>query len=375
MSSRRLTSRRPRGNPIASPFVSPRAVFLPPDVTPPSPAEDHPRSDDEFSDDSFYKPELPDVDRSSDASTTPATPRQPSPSNLDSLLENTEPRYTTWRDQRSTTSLSTFSFDHPLLGADELNQSLKPSHLQRHRHVLSPDEAFAAIFTWDSVVSNARELERLAWCVVATENGLPEPDLFDIVRAEQMTPEAAVQRAFYWKAELADIKRYIFRKAQVFDDLHVAFEHTPHRGIIEWLINLRRYGINCILCAPIPRKNLLEAVERLGLDPYFSANDIVSSEDEFHSAEQMFLVAAVKAQRPPSKCVVFTDRTNTITAAHEVSAKAIALVGVHPAFEIRSADQTIPHYEDLVVYNIRRLFSQDDPEFRELRPQLEVETK
>ncbi|PXF41980.1 5-amino-6-(5-phospho-D-ribitylamino)uracil phosphatase, chloroplastic [Gracilariopsis chorda] len=355
----RLTPRRPRSSPLFPVTAPPRAVFLPPEGVPSPPEDD------------VVKGETP----------PPASPRSPSSppqsplTNLDRLLENTEPQYTTWQQERARKALSTFSYDRPLLGADELNESLRPSHLQRHRHVLAPDEQFAAVFMWDTIVANARELERSAWITVATENNLPEPDLDDIVRAEQMVPEAAVQRAFYWRSDWSDIKRFVFRKAEVFDTLREAFDFHQREGVSEWLRSLTQYGIKCILCSPHSRQFALQVIERIGLEPYFTSNDIVTSEDEFDSLEQMFLLAAVKAQRPPSKCVVFTDRPTGVTAAHEVSAKVVALLGVYAAYEVKTADQTVAHYEDLVVYNIRRLFSEQGAEYLEPLTEVEVDRK
>eukprot|EP00737_Agarophyton_chilense_P003896 gb/GEZJ01004705.1/.p2 GENE.gb/GEZJ01004705.1/~~gb/GEZJ01004705.1/.p2 ORF type:complete len:436 (+),score=88.23 gb/GEZJ01004705.1/:111-1310(+) len=367
-------ARRPRVAPLAWRF---RAVFLPPDGEQDADAADPADPDAE-------ERRLGDLPDSLSASTSPPPPPPPPPprppprgslSNIDRLLEDTEPRYTTWQQDRASTSLSTFSYDRPFLGADELNESLKPSHLQRHRHVLAPDEQFAAVFMWDTVVYNARELEMRAWAVVAEENTLPPPDLQDIVRAEDMAPEAAVQRVFYWFAEWRDIKRYVFRKAEVYQHLCASYKFHAREGVLDWLRNLHQYGVKSILYSPHPRRFVMDVLQRIGLASFFTSADIVAADDECESLEQVFLLAAVKAQRPPSKCIVFTDRPSAVTAAHDVSAKVVALLGVHAAYEVKSADQTVADYQQLVLYNIRRLFSQQGAEFLDPRTELEIDRK
>jgi beta-phosphoglucomutase-like phosphatase (HAD superfamily) len=101
----------------------------------------------------------------------------------------------------------------------------------------------------------------------------------------------------------------------------------------------------------------------------------VTAGAECDSVEQMFLTAAVKLERPPAKCVIFTDKPSGITAGREVSARVVALIGAHPAYEIKSADKVFSSYEDLVLYNIRSLFSQEGSELGDPETELEVQTE
>ncbi|KAI0556819.1 Phosphoglycolate phosphatase-like protein [Gracilaria domingensis] len=300
----RFTRRRPRapGPPARLHPRAPRAVFLPPDSEPDAAADDA----DEL--------ELVEQGDAAPGSVPASPPRHGSLSNLDRLLENTEPRYTTWQQERARSSLSTFSYDRPLLGADELNESLRPSHLQRHRHVLAPDEQFAAVFMWDTVVFNARELEKRAWTVVAEENTLPPPDLQDIVRAEEMAPEAAVKRVFYWFADWGDVKRYVFRKAEVYQRLCASFEFRAQEGISDWLNSLDQYGVKTILCSPHPRQFVMEVLQSIGL--------------------ASFSLQAISFRRRMSACRWSKFLTSCSQGTATPYAKVVALLGVHAAYEL-----------------------------------------
>ncbi|CDF41145.1 unnamed protein product [Chondrus crispus] len=189
-----------------------------------------------------------------------------------------------------------------------------------------------------------------------------------------MAPEAAVSRVFFWTQDWGEVKRCVFRKQEVMAELEGTFEYSATRGIEKWLEMLERYGMPCILCASGQTKERVRGiVGKLGLGKYFSSKDMVSSEDEFDSLEQMLLVGSLKSSRPPGKCVVFTDKPNGITAGHEVSAKVVGLIGAHPAYEMKTADQLVAGYDELVVYNMRRLFSEEGMEMMDAQTQLEFD--
>lgn len=387
--------RRPR-RPLSSALVSarpcvPRAVFLPPEGPPPIPDDD--LDDDDITDSGLSGMDDDKMTGLDDSTYNPSASEDDPPEyrrgsgagggvgggagrvdTLDRLLAETQPDYDTWADRNSKRSLTAFRpTSQSMLGADELNESLRPTHLQRHRHVLAPDEAFGAIFTWDVIVSNARELERLSWEVVAEENGRIAPDLDDIVRAEHMAPEAAVSRVFYWTRDWGEIKRAVFRKREVLAELELSFVWEKAPGVDEFLSALDRHGVKCILCTTRPRKAVEPVMQSLGLDTYFSKNEIVSADDEFDSMEQMLLVASLKSERPPGKCVLFADKPAAITAGHEVTSKVVALLGTHAAYELKTADHIVSEFNELVVYNVRRLFAEEGQEFMDPQTELEVE--
>ena len=347
--------RRPRHGSYSR-HTTPLAVFLPPDPPkwhedeeelPPTPPPDTMPNNGRV----FYKPREDSIDRLLDRETTPNT----------------------WAARNERRSLTSFrGRSQWSVGADELNESLAPNHLERHRHVLAPDEAFGAIFVWESIVNNSRELELNSWKQVAEEENLLIPDMDDIIRSEDMAAEAAIERVFYWTRDWGTIKRLVYRKAEIYEEMLKHYKFTLCEGIIEWLEMLTRYGVKTVLCSSRPRLKMEDAVTKLSLSKYFKNGDIVSAEDEYETLEQMFLVAAIKAERPPQKCVVFTDRPNAIAAAHEVSSKVIGIIGAHPAYEMKSADETVKDYNSLVVFNIRRLFSEAGFEYMDPQTQVEL---
>uniref|UniRef100_A0A0E0KZ03 Haloacid dehalogenase-like hydrolase family protein n=1 Tax=Oryza punctata TaxID=4537 RepID=A0A0E0KZ03_ORYPU len=74
--------------------------------------------------------------------------------------------------------------------------------------------------------------------------------------------------------------------------------------------------------------------------------------------------------RKPSKCVVFEDDPRGVTAAHNCTMMAVALIGAHPAYELVQADLAIAKYSELSVINLRRLFAHKGISFMDLQKQI-----
>lgn len=88
------------------------------------------------------------------------------------------------------------------------------------------------------------------------------------------------------------------------------------------------------------------------------------------SIAHRFLSAAVKLDRKPSKCVVFEDDPRGITAAHNCTMMAVALIGAHPAYDLGQADLAVASFNELSVINLRRLFAHIGSTFMDLQKQV-----
>ncbi|KAA8498512.1 5-amino-6-(5-phospho-D-ribitylamino)uracil phosphatase, chloroplastic [Porphyridium purpureum] len=290
------------------------------------------------------------------------------------LFSDSKPTYDdSYRDREKKRSLSAFRGGRGgFIDVEEMNRTLTPDFLERHRFVLAPDEAFGAIFMWEAIVEGWRELEMGAWNAVATEESLYPVDMEDVIRAEDMIPEQAVQRVFHWTTDWGQIKKLIFRQREVLNEQLDSFEGFRVRdGVVPWLEALAKHGTRVCLCAPLPRQRVELILKKLDLRQCFPY--MITADQEFESLEQMCLLAALTFERPPQKCAVFTDRPKGIIAAHEISMKAVAMVQAYKAFELRSADVTVSSFDQLVVLNVRRLFSEAGYERMDPQTQTEVQ--
>ncbi|KAE9587745.1 putative HAD-like domain-containing protein [Lupinus albus] len=263
----------------------------------------------------------------------------------------------------------TFRTDGPLkVDVDYLNDKLQEGFLKRIRYAMKPDEAYGLIFSWDNVVADTRVLKRKAWKQLASEEGKDIPEDGDIQRLMLYGGADQVLRKHFLsdKAE-SELDRLKSRFSQLYYDNLLKLER-PKEGLKDWLEAVNTARIPCAVVSSLDRRNMVEALELLGLNNYFQA--IVTEEDGMESIAHRFLSAAVKLDRKPSKCVVFEDDPRGVTAAHNCTMMAVALIGAYPAYDLEQADLAVANFSELSVINLRRLFANKGSTFMDLQKQI-----
>ncbi|KAL0321782.1 UNVERIFIED_CONTAM: hypothetical protein Scaly_2474600 [Sesamum calycinum] len=216
----------------------------------------------------------------------------------------------------------TFRPEGPLkIDVDFLNDRMQEGFLQRIRYAMKPDEAYGLIFSWDNVVADTRGLKLHAWGQLASEEGKEIPGDDNVQRFLLYAgADHVLRKVLLWGKAEDDVDRLKSRLSQLYYE------------------------------------NLLKA--------------IVSEEDGMDSIAHRFLSAAVKLDRKPSKCVVFEDDPRGITAAHNCTMMAVALIGAHPAYHLGQADLAVGSFNELSVINLRRLFAHKGSTFMDLQKQV-----
>ncbi|KAK0592078.1 hypothetical protein LWI29_012908 [Acer saccharum] len=263
----------------------------------------------------------------------------------------------------------TFRPDGPLkVDVDFLNDRLQEGFLKRIRYAMKPDEAYGLIFSWDNVVADIRTLKLNAWKQLASEEGKEIPEDGDVQRLMlNAGSDCVLDKVLRWGKEESELDRLKSRLSQLYYD-NLLKASQPMEGLQEWLDAMSTARIPCAVVSSLDRRNMNEALERMGLLKYFQA--IVSEEDGMESIAHRFLSAAVKLDRKPSKCVVFEDDPRAITAAHNCTMMAVALIGVHPAYELVQADLAVASFNELSVINLRRLFANKGSTFMDRQKQI-----
>ncbi|KAL3630531.1 hypothetical protein CASFOL_023515 [Castilleja foliolosa] len=260
----------------------------------------------------------------------------------------------------------TFRPEGPLkVDVDFLNDRMEEGFLQRIRYAMKPDEAYGLIFSWDNVVTDTRALKLRAWEQLASEEGKEIPE--NVQRVLLHTgADHVFHKVLLWEKEEDHIDKLKTRLSQLYYENLINLSE-PVEGLKEWLDAVATSRIPCALVSSLDRKNMVDTLERMGLRNYFQA--IVSEEDGMESIAHRFLSAAMKLGRKPSKCVVFEDDPRGITAAHNCTMMAIALIGAHPAYDLGQADLAVGSFNELSVINLRRLFAHKGSTFMELQKQ------
>ncbi|XP_052185642.1 5-amino-6-(5-phospho-D-ribitylamino)uracil phosphatase, chloroplastic [Diospyros lotus] len=263
----------------------------------------------------------------------------------------------------------TFRPDGPLkVDVDFLNDRLQEGFLQRIRYAMKPDEAYGLIFSWDNVVADTRALKLKAWKDLAYEEGKEIPEDGDSQRLLLYAgADHVLHKILLWAKAESELDRLKLRLSQLYYDNLLKLSE-PMDGLEEWLDAVSTARIPCAVVSSLDRRNMVEALERMGLKKYFRA--IVSEEDGMESIAHRFLSAAVKLDRKPSKCVVFEDDPRGVTAAHNCTMMAVALIGAHPAYDLGQADLAVASFSELSVINLRRLFAHKGSNFMDLQKQI-----
>ncbi|XP_028778808.1 5-amino-6-(5-phospho-D-ribitylamino)uracil phosphatase, chloroplastic-like [Neltuma alba] len=262
----------------------------------------------------------------------------------------------------------TFRADGPLkVDVDYLNEKLQDGFLQRIRYAMKPDEAYGLIFSWDNVLADTRAVRWNAWKQLASEEGKDIPVDGDVERSLLYSgADHMLQKHFLCDETENKLDKLKLRFSQLYHDNLLKLE-TPVEGLKDWLEAVYTARIPCAVVSSLDRRSMTEALERMGLQKYFQAT--VTEEDGMESIAHRFLSAAVKLDRKPSKCVVFEDDPRGVTAAHNCTMMAVALIGAHPAYHLGQADLAIASFSELSVINLRRLFANKGSSFMDLQKQ------
>ncbi|XP_039063304.1 5-amino-6-(5-phospho-D-ribitylamino)uracil phosphatase, chloroplastic-like [Hibiscus syriacus] len=263
----------------------------------------------------------------------------------------------------------TFRLDGPLMvDVDYLNDRLQEGFLKRIRYAMKPDEAYGLIFSWDNVMTNTRALKLNAWKQLASEEGKEIPPE---ANAQKLMLHASADHVLHeilcWETVESEVDRLKSRLSQIYYD-NLAKLRKPMEGLAEWLDAVSTANIPCAVVSSLDRRNMVDVLERIGLKKYFQA--IISEEDGMESISHRFLSAAMKLDRKPLKCVVFEDDPRGITAAHNCTMMAVALIGSHPAYELVQADLAVGSFNELSVINLRRLFANKGSTFMDRQKQI-----
>jgi len=243
------------------------------------------------------------------------------------------------------------------LRASDLDEVLQPDHIERLRFSNNPLEAYGALFRWEVVFQGLLELNLRAWIEIADRHGLTHPDSSDVQRAMGMRAERAIQQVFWWTDDWGRTRELAFDFYELYARIFREHKFQPAEGAEQWLDVLNEYRVPCCLCSRLDKYTTQLAAESAGLDHLFQA--VVCAEDDVQTLEETFLVSFVKIKRPPSRCVVFDDEPLGVTAAHEVLAKAVGLVGKHAGYELKHAEKRLFGFDDMTLMSMREIFSED----------------
>lgn len=216
--------------------------------------------------------------------------------------------------------------------------------------------SWAALFDWDGVVIDSSLPHQKSWERMAQEDGLTlAPGFFE--QAFGMKNETIIPELLHWATDPDEVARLAFRKESIYRDILLEEGIDALPGVEPFLQSLAEMGVPCVIASSTCRLNIEAAIDRIGLRRYF--RDIVSGDDVVHGkpAPDIFLKAADRAGRAPSKCVVFEDAHVGVEAAQRAGMRVVAVTTTHPAASFKSADRVVDRLDILNADDIGRWFS------------------
>lgn len=247
------------------------------------------------------------------------------------------------------------------------------------------------------------ELQLAAWTKTAREYQFRLPDREEVSRAMLMQPEVAIRNEFFWTTDILEsrdvalthhdkleetfdemmkqinvtkvewgpheventyymrdeaIKRYRARYLTDYMNTTTAEQLFPvAEGAKSWLHRIKEVEMPCSVISHLDSTKLETLLNITGLSEYFNPKQHVSSCVGYTREEQEYLGAALRMNRRPDHCVVFSSTPESSIRAHEVKIKAISIMGLYPMYELQTADLSVSAFDDLSVVNVRRVFS------------------
>jgi beta-phosphoglucomutase family hydrolase len=219
--------------------------------------------------------------------------------------------------------------------------------------------SLGAIFDWDGVVIDSAVHHEQSWEKLAKlENRPLFPGHFE--RGFGMKNEKIIPEILKWTTEPQEIQRLSLRKEELYRESLKETGIKPLAGVETWLKILSSANIPCVVASSTARANIDLSLSLIGLKAFFS--DIVSADDVKLGKPNpdVFLTAAKKIQREPSRCIVFEDALVGIEAARNAKMKVVAVATTNPASKLTHADRVVSRLDELTLNDLQTLVKQND---------------
>ncbi len=253
------------------------------------------------------------------------------------------------------------------LDVDTMNDQLKVTGAQRHRQSQFPDEAFGLIFDL-SVFVDVESKQREAWDRVADSHGYRRFDFAGrpASHVRDMMAERLILHVFKWTSDIKEARALAFDHHELLITLLSEQSELRDPSVLKWLDAVFKQKIPCAIVSIFDRKTVRNVLERLKIDVTQVA--IIAAEAELESRSERFLMACMELRRPPEQSIVFCNCVESIIAAHNITAKAVAIVGDATAHQLSGADLLLGSgFDELTIYGLRRLFANQGEGFMSLK--------
>ncbi|MBM3441295.1 MAG: HAD family phosphatase [Bacteroidetes bacterium] len=197
-----------------------------------------------------------------------------------------------------------------------------------------PPQIQAAIFDMDGTLVNNMHVHQQAWKVFLERHGLAF-DETHYKRHNSGTITEIIPRFFPHAIEPVEALRLGMEKEQIYRELYRG-KVQPIPGLLPFLDTLKAARIQIALATAADHGNIDFTLDELGIRDRFDA--LVGSEDvqKGKPHPDVYLRAAEKLGKAPSRCLAFEDAPVGIEAALAAGMQVVGLATTHPREELKA---------------------------------------
>mmetsp|Transcript_26829 Transcript_26829/g.31669 ORF Transcript_26829/g.31669 Transcript_26829/m.31669 type:complete len:522 (-) Transcript_26829:601-2166(-) len=241
---------------------------------------------------------------------------------------------------------------------------------------IPPPEITSSGPSMDDVI----KLQHSAWTQAAEKLNFSPPTIDEVYAASFMEPKKAITSVFQWSptvdeletvaaAYRANLKLLSSKWAKTIQKQgneslsgSVELEESlpfflRKEGATKWLKSLQDMHMPCVVVSYMSSEILDVILREIGLSEFFPTGKRVSSSSGYELDMQQILGGALRAERRPDKCVLFSSTPQSATSAHDVKMKNVALVRPYPYYELTTADMTALGLGTIRITNMQNIFS------------------
>lgn len=199
---------------------------------------------------------------------------------------------------------------------------------------------FGALFDWDGVIVDSKQLHHAAWDDVARELGFAHGPA-DFARTFGTQNWRAISEILRWTSDPAEIERISLRKEELYRQRLTDAREILVPGVREFLAALAQRGVPCAIVSSTPRLNIDVVIDGVALRRCFRS--VISSEDAARGKPDpdCYLLGAQRLGLPPERCVVFEDAPVGIQSGLSAGMRVVGLTTTHPASELEAAQLVV----------------------------------
>ena len=190
-----------------------------------------------------------------------------------------------------------------------------------------------AVFDLDGVLIDSHDQHRDAWFLLAEELDRPLTDAL-FKESFGMRNEQVIPHVFGWadESDAEEIHRLGERKEELYRQALRTGGIDPLPGVVSFLDALIGVSIPIVVGSSTSRKNIEVCLSMTGLDRrfgdhYTGAEDVTRGKPE----PDVFLEAARRISRDPSRCFVVEDAHVGVQAGRGAGMRTLAVTTTHPA--------------------------------------------